>query len=318
MILHHSDQMTPGYEALMHGGGLLDLSARGRIRVTGEDRARLLHAMTTNHVQQMKPGDGVYAFFLNAQGRILADVYLLCFDDHFLLDTEPETRKIIFEHLDRYIIADDVTLEDVTDETFCLGLEGPKAEEAAALAGIPAPHHRFSHLHWGDFTVAALSFTGIHGVRVYGSVARREEVVTVLEGVGAIAASTEDAETVRIENFVPKFGCDITEHTIPQETQQMHALHFQKGCYLGQEIVERIRSRGHVNKMLMGFRAASEARPLAGAKLMVEGKSSGEVTSATVVNGVVFGLAYVRVPGAQSGAMAEIDGQAVELFAPRI
>lgn len=310
--------MTPGYEALMHGAGLLDLSARGRIRITGEDRARLLHAMTTNHVQQMKPGDGVYAFFLNAQGRILADVYVLCFDDHFLLDTAPETRKIVFEHLDRYIIADDVTLEDVTDETFCIGLEGPMAEDIAALAGIPAPHHRCSHLNWGDFTAAALSFSGIHGVRVYGSIGRREDTITLVEGVGAIAASMEDAETVRIENFVPKFGCDITEHTIPQETQQMHALHFQKGCYLGQEIVERIRSRGHVNKLLMGFRAASETRPLPGAKLMVEGKPAGEVTSSAMVNGVVFGLAYVRVPGAQSGAMAEIEGRAVELFTPRL
>src|SRR5579862_6783802 len=110
--------MTPGQEALLRGAALVDLSSRGRIRITGEDRARLLHALTTNHVEQMKPGDGIYVFFLNAQGRILADAYLLCFEDHFLLDTNPETRNSVREHLDRYIIADDVTLEDVTDETF--------------------------------------------------------------------------------------------------------------------------------------------------------------------------------------------------------
>src|SRR6201996_2095483 len=110
---------TPGYDALMNTAALLDLSRRGRIRVAGEDRARLLHAMTTNHVQQMKPGDGIYAFFLNAQGRILADAYVLCFEDHFLLDTGAETRKLVYEHLDRYIIADDVALDDVTEETFC-------------------------------------------------------------------------------------------------------------------------------------------------------------------------------------------------------
>ena len=102
--------MTPGYCALTDGAGLLDLSARGRIRVTGEDRARLLHAMTTNHVQQLKPGEGLYAFFLNAQGRIQADVYILCFEDHLLLDLEPEARHKILEHLDRFIIADDATL----------------------------------------------------------------------------------------------------------------------------------------------------------------------------------------------------------------
>ena len=88
---------------------------RGKIRATGEDRARLLHAMTTNQVETLQPGEGCYAFFLNAQGRILADVNLLCFEDHFLLDTEPETRTKVFEHLDRYIIADDVTLEDQTE-----------------------------------------------------------------------------------------------------------------------------------------------------------------------------------------------------------
>src|SRR5580704_14079623 len=131
-----TDNSTAGYEALTTSAALLDLSSRGRLRVTGEDRARLLHAMTTNHVQQMKPGDGIYVFFLNAQGRILADAYVLCFEDHFLLDTAPETREVVYGHLDQYIIADDVTLEDVTEQTFSLGLEGPKAIEAAASCGM--------------------------------------------------------------------------------------------------------------------------------------------------------------------------------------
>jgi folate-binding protein YgfZ len=308
---------TAGHEALLKSAGLLDLSARGRIRVTGEDRARLLHAMTTNHVEQMKPGDGIYVFFLNAQGRILADAVLLCFEDHFLLDTDPDTRRPIFEHLDRYIIADDVTLTDITDETFSLGLEGPKATEVAAHCGLSAPHRRFSHVKIGDFSVAAVSATGSHGVRVYGAAQNKDKAIATIEGAGAIAATPEDAESVRIENFVPKYGCEITEHTLPQETQQMHALHFQKGCYLGQEIVERIRSRGHVNRQLMGFRVAfGRDAPAPGTKLMLEGKPAGEVTSSTRSNSAVFGLAYVRVPGARSGAMAEIDGHAAALFPP--
>lgn len=310
--------MTPGCEGSLHAAGIVDLSARGRIRVTGEDRARLLHAMTTNHIQQMKPGDGVYAFFLNAQGRILADVYVLCFDDHFLLDTEAETRSAVYEHLDHYIIADDVTLEDVTADTFALGLEGPREAEVAGRAGVEAPHHRFSHTRSGDCEVASIAATGTMGMRIYGAAQRKDAVVAMLEGAGALAASGADAETVRIGNFVPRYGCDITEHTLPQETQQMHAVHFQKGCYLGQEIVERIRSRGHVNRLLMGFRYDATAAPEPGTKMKLEGTPSGEVTSATVIGGTVFGLAYVRVPGARSGAMAEIDGHAVELFAPRL
>src|ERR1700685_755691 len=108
------DDSTAGYEALTASAALVDLSRRGKIRVTGEDRARLLHAMTTNHIQQLEPGQGCYAFFLSAQGRILADVNIFCRPDHFLLDTEPETATKLFEHIDRYIIADDVTLEDLT------------------------------------------------------------------------------------------------------------------------------------------------------------------------------------------------------------
>jgi tRNA-modifying protein YgfZ len=309
--------MTPGHEALLNSAGLLDLSLRGRIRVTGEDRARLLHAMTTNHVEQMKPGDGIYVFFLNAQGRILADAVLLCFEDHFLLDTDPETRRPIFEHLDRYIIADDVALEDITDQTFSLGLEGPKAGEVAAHSGLSAPHHRYAHVNIGDLFVAAVSATGSYGVRVYGASRVKDEAIVKMEAAGAIAATASDAEAVRIENFVPKYGCEITEHTLPQETQQIHALHFQKGCYLGQEIVERIRSRGHVNRQLMGFRIKTpDAPPPPGTKLMLEGKPGGEVTSSTASNGAVFGLAYVRVPGARSGALAEIDGHAAALFPP--
>jgi folate-binding protein YgfZ len=313
-----TDNSTAGYEALMSSAALIDLSSRGRIRVTGEDRSRLLHAMTTNHVQQMKPGDGIYTFFLNSQGRILADAWLLCFDDHFLLDTARETRESLFRHLDQYVIADDVTLEDVTDQTFSFGLEGPKAIDVAAHCGLQAPHHRYSHVQAGEFVVTNISATGSQGIRIYGPARNKDEAIAMIEAAGAIAASAEDAETARIENFVPRYGCDITEHTLPQETQQTHALHFQKGCYLGQEIVERIRSRGHVNRLLMGFRIELPASPPAtGTKLMVEGQPSGEVTSSTVTDEAVFGLAYVRAPGAKSGAMAEINGHAAALFAPR-
>ena len=111
-----------GYEALRNGAAWLDLSGRGKIMLSGEDRARLLHAMTTNHIQQLAPGTGCYAFFLTTQGRILADVNILCRPDHFLLDVEPETREKIYQHLDRYIIADDVTLEDVTASTATIAL----------------------------------------------------------------------------------------------------------------------------------------------------------------------------------------------------
>jgi folate-binding protein YgfZ len=305
---------TPGYDVLMNGAGVIDLSARGRIRVTGEDRARLLHAMSTNHIQGMQPGEGLYVFFLNAQGRILADAFVLCFEDHFLLDTTAESRESLREHLDRYIIADDVTLEDITDQTFALGLEGPKAREIAAAASIPGPAGRFAHLRWGDYTLASIASASADGLRVYGPEEDLDAAVELLESAGAIAASEQDAEAARIANFKPRYGVDIDDRTLPQESQLMDAVHFQKGCYLGQEIVERVRSRGHVNRLLMGFRMIAGGTAARGTKLLFEGKEAGEVTSANAG----AGLALVRAPSARPGSLIEIEGKPAELFTPTI
>jgi len=128
--------MGPGYQALREAAGYIDLSARGKIFAAGEDRVRLLHAMTTNHIQQLQPGQGCYAFFLTAQGRILADANVLILPDRILLDVEPELRQTLYQHLDKFIIADDVRLEDVSDSLRAISVEGPKAEEVLALAEI--------------------------------------------------------------------------------------------------------------------------------------------------------------------------------------
>lgn len=272
--------MTPGLQALADSAAIIDLSDRGRIRVTGEDRARLLHAMTTNHVQGMKPGESQYTFFLNAQGQIQADAYVLCYEDHFLLDVEPQTRQSVYEHLDRFIIADDVTLEDITDQTFAFGLGGAELK------------------------------------RIYGPMADKEGALKSLINGGAVLVSAEDAETFRIMKFRPRYGRDITDRSLPQETQQMRAVHFQKGCYLGQEIVERVRSRGHINRLLMGFTGDSDHAPAVGSKVAYGGKEDGEVTSSVAVGGKFYGLAIVRSQIAQPGVIVGIDGRPATLVAP--
>ena len=120
--------MSEGYEALRGGAAWLDLSVRGRITVRGRDRTRLLHNITSNEVNKMTPGSGCYAFLLNPQGRIQADLCLLCFADHFLIDTEPDLREKVQQLIRRYIIADQVELEDVTTQTAAIGVEGPLAD----------------------------------------------------------------------------------------------------------------------------------------------------------------------------------------------
>src|SRR5438067_1309425 len=169
--------MGPSYQALRETAGYIDRSARGKIFGAGQDRVRLLHAMTTNHVQQLQPGQGCYAFFLNAQGRILADVNLLVFADRILLDVEPEIRARVYEHLDKFIIADDVTLEDASVAMTALGVEGPNAAEAMFRMGAPIPEADYSHVDWNGRIVARLTATGEPAFHIF---APREQAADLL------------------------------------------------------------------------------------------------------------------------------------------
>ena len=274
-----------GYAALREHAAWLDLSGRGKIRATGEDRARLLHAMTTNQVETLKPGEGCYAFFLSAQGRILADVNLLCFEDHFLLDTEPETRTKVYEHLDRYIIADDVTLEDQTDRIATLAIEGPNAGAALAELGAPQPSAPYSSAAWlhGTVTygtVARLDTTGRGGFFLMVPVEDKQTVTSRLTKAGVPAATAEDARIVRIESGRPRYGEEITERYLVQETGQLQAVNFSKGCYLGQEIVERVRSRAQIHRVLRRLEIDTNDPPAAGTKLKSGDADAAEIASA--------------------------------------
>ncbi len=286
------------YRDLRERSAWLDLSARGKIHVSGEDRARLLHAMTTNHVQQLKPGGGCYAFFLNAQGRILGDANLFCFEDHFLLDTEPETRHKLFEHLDRYIIADDVTLSDETDRVATIAIEGPEAAQALAKLCSPIPETAYSTATCGERTVARVDSTGAGGFFLFTSMQDKQSLIPDLEFVGAVHATPEEATVVRLENGRARYGEEITERFLVQETGQLQAVSFNKGCYLGQEIVERVRSRAQIHRILRRLEIDSSEIPPAGLKF-----EGGEIVSAVLspALGKVVAMAYVRTPSSEPG-----------------
>ena len=293
--------MGPGYKALRETAGYLDLSARGKIFAGGEDRARLLHAMTTNQIRTLEPGQGCYAFFLNAQGRILADANIFVLPDRILIDVEPEMRERVFEHLDKFIIADDVTLEDASDALGALSVEGPHAADTLRAMDAPVPEIPFSHLDWNGRIVARVSSTGACGFRIFAPAGQ----LPAFE-----AADAESSRVVRIEHARPRYGDDIFDTTLPQETQQSHALSFTKGCYIGQEIVERIRSRGHINRMLVGLRIESTAPPPSGAKIAAGDAEVGEITSAAFSPGLgmVAALGYVRSQFAAPGTGLGVGG----------
>jgi folate-binding protein YgfZ len=285
-----------GYEALRNGAAWLDLSGRGKIMLSGEDRARLLHAMTTNHIQQLAPGTGCYAFFLTTQGRILADVNILCRPDHFLLDVEPETREKTYQHLDRYIIADDVTLEDVTASTATIAIEGPKSIEVLQAAGVPVPEVEYASVEWGSRLIARLNSTGSIGFFVFAPEAEKARLIAELEAAGAVAADAEAFRVVRLEKGKARYGEDLSERFLAQEANQPHALHFSKGCYLGQEIVERVRSRGQIHRVLKPLLLEGKEPPAVGAKLPIGDATVAEITSAAYSPALdkVVVLGYVR------------------------
>jgi len=290
-----------GYEALRSGAAWMDLSARGKIKLTGEDRARLLHAMTTNHIEQLTPGAGCYAFFLNDKGRILSDANILCRPDHFLLDVEPEARQAVYEHLDRYIIADDVTLEDLTEHTATIAIEGPKSAEVLEALGAPLPQADYASQDWETRLVARLSVTGGPGFFVFAPAAEKAELIGKIEAAGAVAADPEAVRVVRLEHGKPRYGEDISERFLAQEANQPHALNFSKGCYLGQEIVERVRSRGQIHRVLMPLLLETEAPPSPGAKLQIGQTSAAEITSAAYSPELkkVVALGYVKTEHAR-------------------
>jgi folate-binding protein YgfZ len=273
--------MSQGYEALRGGAAWLDLSGRGRIVARGRDRVRLLHNITSNNVKELAPGSGCYAFLLSPQGRIQADLYLFCYPDHFLIDTEPELREKVPRLILKYKVADQMELEDVTEQTAAIGVEGPAADSIRIAAG--------------EHAIAPITVTGQPGYRIYCTAAAKAEIVRELETAGAVAASAEDARIVRIENGKPVYGEDIRETSLPQETQQMQGVSFTKGCYIGQEIVERIRALGQVHKKLERIELDGAEPAAAGTKMTVDGHEA-EITSSVYSPhfGKAIALAYVR------------------------
>jgi aminomethyltransferase len=260
-----------------------------------------MHAMCTNHVLDLAPGDGLYAFFLNSQGRILADAYVFNLDETLILDTEPETGVKLREHLDKYIIADDAALEDETSQWAKIGLEGPASLETAAQLGIPVPQKRYCLQMFDNGFVAKVASAGVQGLRVFLPAVEKGAFLERLAKDNIPQADASDARVVRLELGKPRYGEDITERYLVQETCQMQAIHLQKGCYLGQEIVERVRSRGQVHRLLTPVRIRTNQPPPPGTKLTADGKDVAEITSAVYSPGFheTVALAYVRTEAAE-------------------
>lgn len=311
------------FRGLLQGCAVLDLSWQAKLVLAGEDRVRWLNGMVTNNVRDLVPGHGVYNFILSAQGRIQGDLVAYNRGDYLLVTTDREQAPTIAEIFDRYLIMDDVEVADISDKLTAIGVAGPisKSREILAAAGLDVSQLEAGQVIdavWRDIgiSVARSPLPQMDGFEIWFAAENADAIWDALVAAGAMPVGSEALELYRIVRGVPRFGVDLRERDLPQETGQQHALNFAKGCYIGQEIVERIRSRGNVHRMFTGFevqRTPAAEPPAAGTKVRANDKDVGEVTSAARVpfpsGERTLALGYMRREAGPPGATVQIGEQ---------
>ena len=293
--IHDQSQTSTGktespvseFAALVSGCGLFRLSRRSKITLSGKDRVRWLNGMITNKVRDLAPGQGLYAFVLNAQGHILGDLYAFNRGESLLVDTDRSQTERLLEIFRRYIIMDAVTVANLSHQSTSIGIAGPKAGEVLRAAGFAFEKLRslqFVDLTWQTIPLSIVRTDNpvLEWYEIWFPPERAALLWEALANSAATPVGTAALELLRIACGIPRYGQDIRERDLPQETEQLRALNFEKGCYIGQEIVERIRSRGKVHRKFAGFEVTGPL-PAPGVKIQSQGKEVGEVTSAAVL-----------------------------------
>jgi len=309
VVAHYGDPVSE-YQALTETAAFLDFSFRGRLCLTGADRVRFLHGQVTNDIKALRPGFGCYAALVNAKGRMEADLNVYCLEQELLLDFEPGLSGGLTQRLEKYIVADDVQVVDVTPLYGLLTVQGPRAEavirKLALFEQVPAePFRILKQLdnEAGEVYLANQPRLGTKGFDLFVPVAGlrlvAERLVDAVRSEGGTPVGWEAFEMARIEAGIPRFGADMDGTNFPQECGiETRALSYSKGCYIGQEVLNRIHTMGHVNRLLVGLRITGEGpeRLAKGGKLFREGKEVGYLTSSarSPKLGAMVALGYVR------------------------
>jgi len=305
------------HAALRHGAGVMDLSSRSRLCLVGADRARYLHGQVTNDVKKLTPGAGTYATVTTAKGKMESDLNIFCLADELLLDFEPGLTEKISQRLGKFIVADDVQIVDAAPHYGLLTVQGPQAAEVVSALGLfgelPAKPYgsvKIADAMLGEIYLANRPRLGTVGYDLYvpndamGAVA--DKLIAAAKQTGGRAVGWTAFEIARIEAGIPRFGADMDETNIPLECGlESRAVSYSKGCYIGQEVINRIHSIGRVNRELRGLQLADDlpALPMRGDKLFHAGKEVGCVTSAVKSPSlnVNIALGYVRREAYQTG-----------------
>jgi folate-binding protein YgfZ len=292
---------TTEYERLRESVGLLDRSARGKLRLSGAEAADYLQGQVTNDVVALTPGTGLYAALLNHKGKMLADMRILRGEDFIWIDTEPEALPVLARNVSMYSIGRDVRHADVSSIRSILSLIGPEARSVLDDPP-PAEEHAFTHGEHGLYVATDL------GVDV---ICASADAAAVREALGVEPVAEEAAECLRIESGRPRFLYDVGTETIPQEAGlNDRAVSFTKGCYVGQETVARLHYRGKPNRHLRGLRLSEPAAR--GDEIRLGERVVGEVGSTAVSPQLgPIALAVIRRE-AEPGATVQVGDASAE------
>jgi tRNA-modifying protein YgfZ len=316
-----------GYDAARHRAAFFERPGRGRIIVSGRDRASYLHGLLTNDVVSLRAGEGCYAAYLTPQGRMIADLYLYELGDILLLAVPLQTKDTLLAKFEQFVFSEDVQISDATDAFAEIAVVGPDAPRIVAALGGDADEARLRQLpEHGNLRTAAggrpaivarVTDTGEPGLDLFVERPQAGAIVDALanEPSGAVAIDAATAETLRIESGVPLFGCDMDEETIPLEAGiESRAISLTKGCYVGQEVIIRVLHRGHgrVVRKLVGLVVDGDAAVRPRASIQAGDREIGAVTSSTVspALGRPIALGYVHRDFIAAGTAVAVDGAA--------
>jgi len=313
------DGFASELDSLLHSAGVSDLGWRGKILVTGSDRLRWLNGMVSNAVQSLPEGQGNYSLLLSVQGRIQGDCYVYRRAQDLLLDTGIDQVPTLMRHLDHFVIMDDVELADVSRDWTALSLAGPRAPQVLATLGFAPSQSKLEKARMSRTRIGEVDCSLIEAYQV--SVPRYElwfapehvlAVWETLQAAGASPCGLEAMEALRVLEAIPLYGVDLNDRDLPQESAQTRALNFSKGCYLGQEIVERIRSRGKVNRQFRQFELRGARPETLPADLRSNDQPVGRITSTALLSSAglpqVLGLGFIRVEVVERKAEIAYDG----------
>ena len=299
------------------GAGLIDISERGRIRVSGSEAVMFLNGLITNDMKTLVKHRWMPAAFPTVQGRLIGAVRVIrAAEPSFLIDTDAASREGVLKTISRFTMAGDFYVTDVTAQTSMFTVQGKQAaaiSEKVLRAGLyDLPRYFVVDIVWQNSIVTILraTHTGEDGFDIVVEADKAAELRQALEQAGAHPVSEETREILRVEAGIARYGRDMDETNVVTETNLENAVSFTKGCYVGQEIIVRIKHRGHVAKKLTGLRFETERQIEPGAILKADGKEIGRVTSTAVSPKVgSIGIGYVRYEYLDAGTKVFVDDE---------